>query len=82
MQDLIIRDNFAIKPAGGWPPNLVPTKNCGCSEYKGWSSEIGMPQTSKNAKAEENDFLRQFLDEIKRSFLFIVPSNFQCTLLH
>ena len=39
----IIRDNFAIKPAGGWPPNIVPTKNCGCAEYKNWNVEIGMP---------------------------------------
>jgi hypothetical protein len=78
----IIRDNFAIKPPGGWPLNIVPTKNCGCAEYKGWSTEIGMPQTSENAKAEENEFLRQFLDEMKRSFLFIVPSNFHYTLLH
>jgi hypothetical protein len=39
----IIRDNFAIKPLGGWPPNIVPTKNCGCTEYKGWNTEIGIP---------------------------------------
>lgn len=54
----IIRDNFAIKSAGGWLPNIVPTKNYSCTEYKNWNTKIGIPGIGSLVTAvSENSFL-------------------------